>query len=75
MLPKLKRLRRGNQRRFLRCLQVLYLRQNLSLPFPVAFALRASLAAFALLFILPHHPISMPTAAGGGMAFALLFHH
>lgn len=41
---------------------------------PVVFALRAAFAMFALLSFLPVHPISMPTAVGGGLAFALLTH-
>ena len=41
---------------------------------PVAFALRATFSMFALLTFLPAHPMSMPTAAGGGLAFALLTH-
>jgi hypothetical protein len=36
------------------------------------FAIRAALFMFALLFVLPHHPMSMPTALGGGLAFALI---
>ena len=72
MLPKLKRLRRGNQRRFLRRLQVLYLRQYLALPLPVAFALRATACMFALVFIMPAHPLAIPAVIGGGISFALL---
>lgn len=72
MLPKLKRLRRGNQRRFLRRLQVLYLRQYLALPLPVAFALRATACMFALLFIMPAHPLAIPTVVGGALSIALI---
>jgi len=72
VLPKLKRLRRGNQRRFLRCLQFLYLHQFLTLPFPVAFALRATACMFALLFIMPAHPLAIPAVIGGGISLALI---
>jgi hypothetical protein len=41
---------------------------------PEDFAIHAAFAIFALLLIMPHHPISMPTAIGGGLAFALITH-
>jgi hypothetical protein len=41
---------------------------------PVIFAVRASFAIFALLLIMPYHPMSIPTAVGGGLAFALITH-
>jgi hypothetical protein len=41
---------------------------------PIGFALRSTFAMFALLFILPVEPLSIPTAAGGGLAFALITH-
>jgi hypothetical protein len=36
--------------------------------------LKTAVGIFALLLILPHHPMSLPTAAGGGLAFALITH-
>jgi hypothetical protein len=41
---------------------------------PVAFAVRTAFAMFALLLILPHHPMSIPIASGGSLAFALITH-
>lgn len=41
---------------------------------PISFALRTTIAMFALLVILPVQPMTIPTAAGGGLAFALLTH-
>ncbi len=49
-----------------------YARQFLRLPMPVRFSLCATLGLFGLLLILPLHPLSMPTAFGGGLAFALV---
>ena len=63
-----------HRRRFLRYLQILYLRQRLTPHAPVAFALRAVACMFALLFVMPLEPLSMPTAFGGGLAFAILTH-
>lgn len=42
------------------------------LKWPVVFALRAAMCMFALLFILPQHPMSIPTAVGSGVALALI---
>jgi len=42
------------------------------LPWPVCFSLTASLLMFGLLFIMPQHPMAIPTAIGGGLAFALI---
>jgi hypothetical protein len=41
---------------------------------PVFFSLRASLGIFVLLAILPTEVLSVPTAIGGGLAFALMTH-
>jgi hypothetical protein len=41
---------------------------------PVVFSLRATVVMFALMIILPIHPMAIPTAAGGGLAFALITH-
>jgi hypothetical protein len=41
---------------------------------PVAFSLRASLIAFAMLFVVPPHPMSMVIAACGGLSLSLLIH-
>jgi hypothetical protein len=41
---------------------------------PVLFALRTALGMFTLFTILPIHPMSVPTAIGGGLAFALITH-
>jgi hypothetical protein len=38
------------------------------------FALRAIMIMFGLLFILPHHPLSIPITFGSGLAFALITH-
>lgn len=46
--------------------------RKLALPFPLAFALRATVCMFALLFVLPAHPLAIPTIVGGGLAFALI---
>jgi len=43
-----------------------------ALPRPVHFGLVASLCMFALLPAMPHHPLSIPTVIGAGVAFALL---
>jgi hypothetical protein len=40
----------------------------------VGFALRTVVGMFVQSVILPHHPMSTPTAAGGGLAFALITH-
>lgn len=42
------------------------------LHYPVRFALLASLAAFALLLIMPSHPMAIPASFGGGLAIAIL---
>jgi len=34
----------------------------------LSFAIRAGLMTFALLYVLPLHPMSMPIALGGGVA-------
>jgi hypothetical protein len=39
---------------------------------PISFALRSTFIMFALLLILPVQPMTIPTATGGGLAFALL---
>jgi hypothetical protein len=41
---------------------------------PVAFSVRAMVAMFALLFIMPMHPMSLVIATGGGLSFALITH-
>lgn len=41
---------------------------------PIAFALRAAFAVFTMLLFLPADPMSIPTAVGGGLAFALITH-
>jgi hypothetical protein len=85
-LAALPRLSQADQRRFLRYCRWLQLCETLSLPpfsfskmggcrrqvgKPVAFALRATACMFALLFIMPAHPLVIPTVIGGGLAFAL----
>lgn len=44
------------------------------LKFPVNFAIQTTVCMFTLLAILPFHPMSIPTAIGGGLAFALIIH-
>lgn len=41
---------------------------------PVFFSLRASLAAFLILAVLPAHPMSLFIAFGGGLSISLLIH-
>ena len=38
----------------------------------LSFAIRAGLMTFALLYVLPLHPMSMPIALGGGVAIILI---
>jgi hypothetical protein len=45
-----------------------------ALPAPVHFSLVATLCMFALLPLVPLEPLSIPTAIGGGISFALLTH-
>jgi len=44
------------------------------IPRPIAFSLTSTVFMFALLTILPFHPMSIPTAVGGGLAFALIIY-
>jgi hypothetical protein len=37
-----------------------------------ALSLRAAISMFVLLLIMPLHPMAIPTAFGGGLAFALI---
>jgi hypothetical protein len=39
---------------------------------PVCFSLRVSLMAFTLLLTMPTHPMSIPAALGGALAFNLI---
>lgn len=39
---------------------------------PIRYAFRAALWTIALLIALPPHPLSIPTALGGGLSFAML---
>jgi putative NADPH-quinone reductase len=50
-------------------------RHKFALPFPVAFVLRATVCMFALLLIMPLHPMAIPAAFGGGISVALCFTH
>jgi hypothetical protein len=43
-----------------------------ALPRPVHFALVACLIMFALLPVMPFHPLAIPTVIGGGISFALI---
>ena len=49
-----------------------YLPHRKPLPRPICFSLVAIAGMFALLAFLPIHPMSIPTAVGGGLAFALI---
>lgn len=71
-LAALPRLSLANQHRFLRYCRYLNIREYFGTPMPVAFALRATACMFALLFIMPAHPLSLAIIAGGALSFALL---
>lgn len=81
-LESLARLKPVNQLRFLLYLHLLHLTEHpilfslprRPLPSPVLFSLRAVLFSFALLFIMPTHPLTMPAALGLGISLALLTH-
>jgi hypothetical protein len=45
---------------------------RLSLPFPLHFAILASLCMFVLLPVMPYHPMALPIVIGGGLAGGLL---
>lgn len=54
-------------------LHVLYLHtRKPALPAPVHFSIVASLCMFALLPLMPHHPLAIPISIGGGISFALI---
>jgi hypothetical protein len=65
-------LSKANQHRFLRYCRYLNIREYFGTPMPVAFALRATACMFALLFIMPAHPLAVPTAIGGALSLALI---
>lgn len=44
------------------------------LPSPVAFSVRAMFFMFALLFVMPLHPMSIVIATGGAISVALITH-
>jgi len=67
-------LSQADQRRFLHYCRWLQVCEYFYTPRPVAFALRATAFMFALLFIMPAHPIAIPAVIGGGLAFALLIY-
>jgi hypothetical protein len=49
----------------------LWVRQSINhraTPFPVRFSFQVALITFAHLFILPIHPMSIPTDLGGGLS-------
>lgn len=57
---------------------LLYLRwklviQRLSFLKPVGFALQVCAAIFALLWVMPLHPLSIPATLGGGLSIALIW--
>lgn len=68
----LRHLNPENQRRFLRYCRWLRVCEYFHTPAPVAFGLVASLSMFALLPLMPLHPLSIPTVIGAGLSFALL---
>ena len=71
-LAVLSRLSRNNQYRFLRYCRWLQLYEYFDTPKPIAFALRATACMFALLLIMPAHPLAIPAVIGGGISFAFL---
>ena len=42
------------------------------LPKPVSFAIKTTVLTFSLLAILPHHPLTLPTALGGALSISLV---
>ena len=69
---ELARLPRGDLEKVYKKCRIKYMRSRFRLHPPVAFALRTCCYMFALLLILPHHPMSMVIAFGGGLSFALI---
>lgn len=67
------RLTPANRTRFHLCLLHLHFDENFRHP-AVIFAIKASLITFALLLIMPLHPMAIPTALGGGTAIAMISH-
>jgi hypothetical protein len=43
------------------------------LPGPIHYSIVSTLCMFLLLPLMPHHPITIPTVIGGGLAGGLLF--
>ena len=68
---ELRKLSRADQVLIIFHLLCLYTRRP-ALPAPVHFSLVASLCMFALLPLMPHHPMSFPITIGGGISFALI---
>jgi hypothetical protein len=50
----------------------IYFKQRMHLPRPVMFSLLCSIIMFALLSILPSHPLVIPIVIGSGLSGALL---
>jgi hypothetical protein len=72
-LKNLSRLSKGNQLRFLNYCRWLKLLEHFHTPLPIAFSLRAAALMIALLAVMPHNPMAIPTAIGGGISIALIF--
>ena len=71
-LAALPTLKPAKRRRFFRYCRWLHVCEYFHTPMPVAFALRATAAMFALLCAMPAHPLAIPAVIGGGISFALL---
>jgi hypothetical protein len=71
-LAALPRLSRADQYKFLRYCHWLHLCEYFLTPKPIVFALRATACMFALLLIMPAHPLAIPAVIGGGISFAFL---
>ena len=82
MLPKelWEKLPRLEQKKFLWWLRLRWVKYQLHrhfrmhTPAPICFAIRTTLIAFATLFLLPQHPISMISAMVLGLIVALVTH-
>jgi hypothetical protein len=50
-----------------------FFRIYFQIPLPVSFSLRATTMMFLLLFVMPYHPLAIPTAFGIGLSYGILF--
>jgi len=73
MRQKLYRLNNENLQRVLNRARLNLIKQRLKMLSPVFFSLQVSVLVFGLLSIMPTHPLSIPTAFGGGLSFALIW--